>query len=246
MLGPVEQIVGWARAGPHDRPLILCEYSHAMGNSNGGLADYWTVIGAHRQLQGGFIWEWKDHGLRQRLPDGRSRVAYGGQFGDEPNDANFVADGLCSAELVPHPAMTEVAWVYRPVAVRFTGGALDALDVENRDAMRDIDWLAATWELIGAGRPVARGPLAVPSVPPGATVSVRLPRLPALDGAASHHLVVRSRPGGRRHGRVPAIWWRGTSWSCRPDRAPSGRPGAGPAGRMSTTTAPRSSSPPAP
>ena len=68
-------------------------------------------------LQGGFIWEWKDHGLRQRRPDGTDRLAYGGQFGDEPNDGNFVADGLVSADLEPHPAMREVAWVYRPVVV---------------------------------------------------------------------------------------------------------------------------------
>ena len=74
-------------------------------------------------LQGGFIWEWKDHGLRRRLPDGSERLAYGGDFGDTPNDGNFVADGLMSADLEPHPAMREVAWVYRPVTVALQGGA---------------------------------------------------------------------------------------------------------------------------
>ncbi len=70
-----------------------------MGNSNGSLADYWDVITSTPGLQGGFIWEWKDHGLLARLPNGKRGFAYGGQFGDEPNDGNFVADGLMSADL---------------------------------------------------------------------------------------------------------------------------------------------------
>ena len=104
------------------RPFVLCEYSHTMGNSNGSLADYWDVIHSTPRLQGGFIWEWKDHGIRTVLPNGKRGFAYGGQFGDEPHDGNFVADGLMSSDLVPHPGMQEIAWVYRPVAVA-RGGA---------------------------------------------------------------------------------------------------------------------------
>ena len=117
MYPEVEDIRDYGTRGAGARPLIMCEYSHAMGNSNGSLADYWDTIASTPGLQGGFIWEWKDHGLRQRRPDGTDRLAYGGQFGDEPNDGNFVADGLVSADLEPHPAMREVAWVYRPVVV---------------------------------------------------------------------------------------------------------------------------------
>ncbi|HEY7626159.1 MAG TPA: glycoside hydrolase family 2 TIM barrel-domain containing protein, partial [Ilumatobacteraceae bacterium] len=117
MYPEIASIRDYGTAGVGDRPLILCEYSHAMGNSNGSLADYWDTIVSTPGLQGGFIWEWKDHGLRQRLADGTVRLAYGGQFGDTPNDGNFVADGLMSADLVPHPAMREVAWVHRPVTV---------------------------------------------------------------------------------------------------------------------------------
>lgn len=189
MYASIEQITTWAEEGPHPRPLILCEYSHAMGNSNGGLADYWDAIDAHPQLQGGFLWEWKDHGLRQRLPGGRSRLAYGGQFGDEPNDANFVADGLCSADLVPHPAMREVGWVYRPVAVRRAG---DRLRVHNRQAFRDLTWLRASWALVMDGRRVARGRLALPDVPAGESVLVPLPiAVPDLGPGRELHLDVR-------------------------------------------------------
>jgi beta-galactosidase len=190
MYASVDQITAWAEAGAHDRPLVLCEYSHAMGNSNGGLADYWDAIGAHRQLQGGFVWEWKDHGLQQRLDDGRVRLAYGGQFGDEPNDANFVADGLCSADLVPHPAMTELAWVYRPVAVTATGSG--PLRIENRDAFRSTAWLRASWELLVDGRVVRRGPLRLAAVAPGAVVRLPMPvERPALRPGQEAHLTVR-------------------------------------------------------
>jgi beta-galactosidase len=159
-----------------------------MGNSNGGLADYWDAFARHRQLQGGFIWEWKDHALRQRLADGRVRLAYGGQFGDEPNDANFVADGLCSAELVPHPAMTEVAWVHRPVAVRRLG---DRLVVENRESFRDTAWLRATWELLVDGHATRRGTLALPAIAPGALAVIPLPvARPRLPRGQEAHLTV--------------------------------------------------------
>ena len=94
MYASIEALVDWSRREAGSKPLILCEYSHAMGNSNGSLADYWEAIERHPGLQGGFIWEWCDHGLRTRAPDGREHFAYGGHFGDEPNDANFCCDGL--------------------------------------------------------------------------------------------------------------------------------------------------------
>ena len=115
MYVPIDAIKKYGDDGFGTRPLIMCEYSHAMGNSNGSLADYWQVIGNTPGLQGGFIWEFKDHGLRQKLTGGRTRLAVGGDFGDQPNDRSFVADGLVSSECEPHPAMHEVAWVYRPI-----------------------------------------------------------------------------------------------------------------------------------
>jgi beta-galactosidase len=160
-----------APRGP--RPFIMCEYSHAMGNSNGILADHWDVIHANPRLQGGFIWEWKDHGLRALLPNGHRGFAHGGQFGDEPNDGNFVADGLVSSDLVPHPAMQEVAWVYRPVAVLVAGRG--KVRVENRRAFTGLDDLRATWELSVEGETVATGTWDQPAVPPLGSVTVPLP-----------------------------------------------------------------------
>ena len=172
-----------------DRPLILCEYSHAMGNSNGSLADYWDVITSTPGLQGGFLWEWKDHGLRQRLADGRARIAHGGQFGDRPHDGNFVADGLMSAELEPHPAMREVAWVYRPVTVEAAGR--DRVRISNRQSFTDLSWLAAAWELTVDGAAVASGRWPISRLAPGADEMVDLPAPPQDAPAGETFLTVR-------------------------------------------------------
>jgi beta-galactosidase len=186
MYPTIDSIADYGRSGDGDRPLIMCEYSHAMGNSNGSLADYWDVITSTPGLQGGFIWEWKDHGLFTRLPSGKRGFAYGGQFGDEPNDGNFVADGLMSADLQPHPGVQEVMWVYRAVVVSLDG---DRLRVANRRSFSDLSDLVATWELLAAGEVVAVGELDVGEVAPGATVQVPLPcETPSTDDV---HLTVR-------------------------------------------------------
>ena len=150
MYPPIDALVMYAQtAAP--RPVVVCEYSHAMGNSNGSLSDYWTAFRAHEKLQGGFIWEWKDHGLRQLVPDGKyaqQRFAYGGQFGDTPNDANFVADGLCASNLEPHPAMREVAWVHRPVHVTAKAGVAS---IANMQMFSYLGWMQGTATLICDG-----------------------------------------------------------------------------------------------
>ena len=176
------------------RPWILCEYSHAMGNSNGSLADYWALFESTPGLQGGFLWEWKDHGIRQKV--GRDwRYAYGGQFGDEPNDANFVADGLVGPDGTPHPAMREVAWVHRPVAVELVSAARGRVRIVNRQWFTDLSWLRASWELLADGVIVQRGRLPIPAtVAPtyGSTMSVTVPYdLTRVRESAEVHLTIR-------------------------------------------------------
>jgi len=151
MYPPIAAIVEYARSGA-DRPLVMCEYSHAMGNSNGSLSDYWDAIEREPRLAGGFVWEWKDHGLFQRVEAGDTtngstwRYAYGGQFGDQPNDGNFVADGLNASDLSPHPAMRELAWVHRPVAVFPAADA--GYVVHNRRSHRDMSDFRGTLTLL--------------------------------------------------------------------------------------------------
>jgi beta-galactosidase len=188
MYPEIAAIREYGESGLGNRPLIMCEYSHAMGNSNGSLADYWDVITSTPGLQGGFFWEWKDHALRQRLPDGRTRLAYGGQFGDTPHDCNFVADGLMSADLAPHPAAAEVAWVHRPVTVTATR---QGLRIENRQSFVDLRWLRARWELLVDGVATRRGRLAVPHLAARRAITVPLPC---------------EAPGGRSDVRLTVRW----------------------------------------
>jgi beta-galactosidase len=188
MYAPIDAIRAYGESGQGARPLILCEYSHAMGNSNGSLADYWAVITSTPGLQGGFIWEWKDHGLRQRLPGGTVRLAYGGQFGESPHDGNFVADGLVSADLEPHPAMAEVAWVYRPVTVE-RGRRAGTLRVTNRQSFTGLEGYRARWALLVNGEVLRRGTLTLPSVAPHAAVEVPMP-CAVPEGTGEVHLTV--------------------------------------------------------
>ena len=183
MYSPIAAIEMYGKSKKRIRPLIMCEYSHAMGNSNGSLSDYWKVFDNTPGLQGGFIWEWKDHGLRQLLPNGKERFAYGGQFGDSPHDGNFVADGLMHADLTPHPAMREVAWVHRPVAAQLVGPkSAPSIELKNRQSFRDVSWLSATYEIVIDGVVKRKGKLALTSLGAGNSKRIKAPSIRGLSG----------------------------------------------------------------
>jgi beta-galactosidase len=187
MYPSIASIADHGRSGRQLHPLIMCEYSHAMGNSNGTLAEYWDAIESTPGLQGGFIWELRDHGLVQTLPDGTTRWAYGGDFGDEPNDGNFVLDGLLWPDRRPKPAMFEALQIAAPVRV-FAASTEDLtagrVELENRGSWRDLSWLRARWSLEADGEVVATGELPLPVMPPGERGIVAIPgwRRPDDDG----------------------------------------------------------------
>ena len=199
MYASIDQIVAWAERGlDRRRPLILCEYSHAMGNSNGSLADYVAAFDAHHGLQGGFIWEWKDHGLAHTKPDGTPYRAYGGQFGETPHDGNFVADGLVGPDGDPHPALREVAYLFRPVAFTATDADLrrGRVRVHNRQWFSDLGGMRARWELTVDGRRVQRGTLDLPDVAPGGNARAELGLVvPVVEPGQEAHLTIRVTRG---------------------------------------------------
>ena len=189
MYPPIAALVAHATSGAQRHPLVMCEFSHAMGNSNGTLAEYWDAIEATPGLQGGFIWEWRDHGLVQRLPDGTERHAYGGDFGDEPNDGVFCIDGITFPDRSPKPAIFEHLHLATPVRVAADAAAVAAarvgrLTLVNRGDFRDLSWLRGTWEVSVDGEAVAGGELPLPPVAPGASAEVAIPgfRLPEAGG----------------------------------------------------------------
>ena len=179
MYASVEDIETWAETTTDPRPLILCEYSHAMGNW-GGLADYAAAFERHGRLQGGFVWEWVDHGIRAHDAHGRTYWKYGGDFGETPHDANFCADGLVWPDRRPHPGLYELKFVSRPVSVEARGG--HRFRIRNRRDFAALGDLRGTWELTVDGTLERRGTLPPLDVPAGGSLDVRLDLGPAGRG----------------------------------------------------------------
>lgn len=163
MYPEVQWIVNWAETQTEDdRPLICCEYSHAMGNSNGALREYFEAFRTHHGLQGGFIWEWCDHGILRKDAEGRDFFAYGGDFGDQPNDFNFVCDGMVSPDRVPHAGMYEFKKLAAPVEFSAVDLNCGRIRIRNRRYFTSLDDCEILWRLTVNGREHSSGRCAVP------------------------------------------------------------------------------------
>ncbi len=173
----------YARSGA-EKPFLLVEYAHAMGNSVGNLADYWAVIDAHPQLQGGFIWDWVDQAMLATDEGGRRYWAYGGDFGPAGvrNDGNFLVNGLVSADRKPHPHAWEVKKVYQPVRIAtLDEGFTDyTIVVENRRNFADLSDLEGTWEFQVDGVVRDAGSLPRLATPPGGRDTLKLEGVPSV------------------------------------------------------------------
>ncbi|HEX2100290.1 MAG TPA: glycoside hydrolase family 2 TIM barrel-domain containing protein, partial [Candidatus Synoicihabitans sp.] len=177
-------------AQPRTRPYILCEYSHAMGNSNGNLWLYWDLIYTRPHLQGGFIWDWVDQSLRQpvasKVPRKFERAsredeafwAFGGDYGPPgtPSDQNFCNNGLVSPDRVPHPGLKELAHVYQYVHTQLVDPKARVVEVKNWYDFLNLKEVAVLhWQLTGDGRVLQSGSMAAPPIAPRATARVALP-----------------------------------------------------------------------
>jgi beta-galactosidase len=134
--------------GKYDKPIVLCEYAHAMGNGPGNLEGYQQAFRSVPRLQGGFIWEWANHGLLHEGPDGKTFFAYGGDFGDTPNDGTFVMDGLCNSNHSPTPGLIEYKKAIEPVRANLEG---NELVVHNLYDFSSLDHLTATYRVEAFG-----------------------------------------------------------------------------------------------
>ncbi len=164
-----------------DRPLIQCEYAHAMGNSLGNFQDYWDLIYTYDNLQGGFIWDWVDQGILKKDADGNSFWAYGGDFGpaDVPSDNNFCMNGVVDADRKPHPALYELKKVYQPVYFKGTDLSAGKIALINHNSFDDLSGLELTWVIIANGEKIHEGKGINISIVPGETgeVSLDLPSI---------------------------------------------------------------------
>ena len=192
MYPSIERLRHFAETTDDPRPIIVCEYAHAMGNSSGNLKEYWEAFESTPGLQGGFIWELLDHGIKQCDEEGQEYWAYGGDFGDEPNDVNFCCDGLVWPDRNVHPAMWEVKKLFQPVAVRLLPDTCFELEFTNKYDFLTLEHLEGRYELLVDGIVRSDGALPKLSAIPGQTerVTVSLDAT-LLRPGEEHHLNVR-------------------------------------------------------
>ncbi len=132
---PIEKIKELLATEKSGRPILLEEYAHSMGNGTGNMREYWELIESEKRLIGGFIWDWIDQGIVHTSPDGKPFYAYGGDFGDYPNDHQFCFNGLVAPERRVKGALADLKHTYRPFVFAFGGGKLT---VRNRLSFRDL------------------------------------------------------------------------------------------------------------
>ncbi|PSL37996.1 beta-galactosidase [Labedella gwakjiensis] len=173
-----EQTMGVHEVGPaagarqRAKPFILCEYAHAMGNGPGALAEYEELVDRYPRLHGGFVWEWRDHGLRSRTPDGREFFAYGGDFGEPVHDGPFVMDGLVLSDGTPSPGLGELATVWAPIATSVDD---DGIHLRNRQHTLGTEHLEVRWRVEDDGVGVESGVIELPALAPGESSTLPLP-----------------------------------------------------------------------
>jgi len=173
------------------RPMVLCEYAHAMGNSVGNLKEYWDAIRSHKRLIGGFIWDWADQGLRKKSPDGKEFWAYGGDFGDKPDDGNFCCNGLVQPDRKPNPSLYEVKKVYQRIHVVPVDTMAGKFRVQNEYDFLNLDFTEIAWELSADGHIIQKGTLPKMTLVAGAEGKLHIPfKKPKLQPGAEYHLKI--------------------------------------------------------
>lgn len=183
MYMPTEDAVRYARRDDITKPLIQCEYQHAMGNSNGNFRDYWEDIMAYPSLQGGFIWDWVDQGLVATDEQGRKYWAYGGDLGGHRwnHDENFCLNGIVNPDRTPHPAIHEMKKAYQPIGFKIADDN-KTVEIENRNLFTPLSDYYFDWQLLCNGETVDNGTFNVEGEPL-TTVKYTMP-LPDITPAA--------------------------------------------------------------
>ncbi|KAM0331284.1 hypothetical protein ACHAQA_002954 [Verticillium albo-atrum] len=180
MYPSVESVINAGSSKDWEKPLVLCEYIHAMGNGPGAIKEYVDAFYKYPRLMGGFVWEWANHGLRTKNEDGDEYMAYGGDFGDEPNDKNFVMDGLCFSDHTPTPGLVEYKKAIEPVQVLGVDG--DEITIVNRYDFLALDHLTCNYQLVTEGHRSEKEQLEIPKgIKPHTKAKLKIPPYHKLD-----------------------------------------------------------------
>lgn len=175
------------------KPMFMCEYSHAMGNGPGDLKEYWDVIYKYPKLMGGCVWEWSDHGILTATEDGIPYYAYGGDFGDEPNDGNFCIDGLVSPDRIPHTGLLELKKIIAPVSFEAVDLANGMIKINNLYDFIDLSHLRLFWKVEEEGMPVEQGYLELGDIKAHTSENVEIPYHLPQAAAAPYILTLSCR-----------------------------------------------------
>lgn len=182
-----ERLLSIAKRTNDNRPVMTSEYAHSMGNALGNFKEYWDEIYSNPRMLGGFIWDWSDQGLYKKLEDGRTIIAYGGDFGDVPNLKAFCFNGVVMSEREITPKYLEVKKVYAPVDVQLNG---TELRITNRNHHTGLSQYRCTYQLTIDGKQMRTGEITLRDAAPGETLSAALPMWGGFPSDTDVHLRV--------------------------------------------------------
>ena len=158
-----------------EKPHILCEYCHAMGNGPGNLKEYQDLFYAHDKLQGGFIWEWFDHGIESYTEDGEKYYRYGGDFGDDPSNKDFCIDGMLMPDRTPSPGLYEYKKVVEPVTTSAVNLEQGIIHLISRYDFADLDQFRLVYSIMEDDVMIQGGSMELPSIPARSEKEVKIP-----------------------------------------------------------------------
>jgi beta-galactosidase len=167
-----ERLLSIAQHTNDTRPVMTSEYAHVMGNAGGNLQEYWDEMYSNKRMLGGFIWEWADEGIFKTLPNGKTQVAYGGDFGDYPNLKTFCIKGVVTSDRETTPKYQEVKKVYQPVGIFKKN---DKLLIINRNHHTSLSLYRCLWTMTVDGKEMKKGEINLPDVYPGDSTFINLP-----------------------------------------------------------------------
>ncbi|MFV0269619.1 MAG: glycoside hydrolase family 2 TIM barrel-domain containing protein [Draconibacterium sp.] len=175
MYPTLEQLENMANSPYIKRPIMPCEYAHAMGNSLGNMKEYWDIIHNYDNLIGGFIWDWIDQGILQTDETGKEYYVYGGDFGDTPNDGNFCLNGIITPDRKPKPAIEECKYIYQPIVFEAVNLEKGIVNIVNRHSFLHTGEYDFSWSLMEDGKCIESGELEDILIVPGGFKTLSVP-----------------------------------------------------------------------